>query len=261
MLLPVTGLHNTRDLGGLRTADGRAIRPGKLIRSGHLYDAKGDDLQRLAPLVDTVVDFRTPKEREEKPDPALPGVTNLHLPIVDTLTAGLSREREADKAMFARLARDPEGAREYMRTTYRNFVTGDFALSQYSRFIRVLLEPHERAVLWHCTAGKDRAGFATVLLLRLLGVEEDAVLADYLLTNECQRETVNALIAMVSRQMQLPASAEEAVRVMFSADESYLRAADQATAERFGGFDGLARDGLGLTADEIQALRERYLSA
>ena len=85
-------LPNTRDLGGMITADGRKIKPGKLIRSGHLVEASETDQEKLAELVDTVVDFRTDTEYEERPEPRIKGTRYCHLPILEEAKAGVTRD-------------------------------------------------------------------------------------------------------------------------------------------------------------------------
>ena len=145
MCLQFEKLNNTRDLGGMPTHDGRRIRNGLLYRSGHLYAASPKDLAVLRERVGLVVDFRSVSERTEKPDPDF-GQMYLHLPVFDIPAASVERDEASQKASFNTVARDPEGAAEYMANTYRSFIREGFARAQYARFIRLLIEPREKAV-------------------------------------------------------------------------------------------------------------------
>ena len=260
MLLPFESLRNTRDLGGMRTADGRRIRSGKLIRSGHLSGCTAADLTLLGKTVDTVVDFRTPQEREEKPDPAIPGVCFRNLPVFDSLKAGVTREEESDAQAIWRLTADHNRAMAYMCGIYEDFVSVPSEVSQYETFVRMLMRPHEKAVLWHCTAGKDRAGFASVIVEELLGVDRAEIRADYLKTNvylaDNIREMTELFIAMAGEENP---EAEESLRYLFSAREEFWNALYAAIDNLYGGFEGFLADGLHIRAQEREALKELYL--
>ena len=259
--IPFEELNNTRDLGGMRTVDGREILGGKLYRSGHLYAASIQDRARLSEAVDLVIDFRTERERNEKPDPVIPGVENLPLPIIESLAAGVSRDAESDEAAFAMAAADPDKARAYMCRTYTGFVRSDFSVTQYQRFVQLLREPWRKGVLWHCTAGKDRAGFAAVLVQELLGVSRSDILEDYLQTNDFLAEEVQQLYTMLgARTSGLDERQEKALYYLFTAQEEYLAAVYTAIRERFGSFEAFAERGLGMGAAERELFRAQYLN-
>ncbi len=257
--IPFENLNNTRDLGGMPGADGRRILPGRLIRSGHLYFASEADVAKLEQLVDVVVDFRTAGERSEKPDPALAFAEALHVPIFGKLTKGVTHEKEAH--VKARLqVTDPEAAIASMCGTYESFVESPVPLAGYRQFVDVLLKPHQRAVLWHCTAGKDRAGFAAVIVQWLLGVDEAAIHEDYLATNTCLAAEVESLVEMLRAQMgKAGAEADAALRCLFTAREEYLDAAFANAKRLYGSFDGFLEQGLRVTAEERAILQEQYL--
>ncbi|MBQ9536048.1 MAG: tyrosine-protein phosphatase [Clostridia bacterium] len=259
-LMAFEKLNNTRDLGGMPTADGRRIRSGKLIRSGHLFASSEADRAALAALADAVVDFRTEKERREKPDPQLAGIAYHHLPILNDLTEGVTREREADEKAISLLMRDAGRAKGYMCGIYTGFVANAFSVEGYARFVRLLLAERDRALLWHCTAGKDRAGFASVIVEELLGVDRDAIKEDYLRTNEHLMQEVAALREMLRRRTgQVSEEAELAMGYMFGASEEYLDAAYSKADELYGGFEGFLEQGLRVTAEEKERLRHMYL--
>ena len=90
-LLQFEKIRNTRDLGGMRTADGQTIQSGLLFRSGHLSEMSDSDIHKIAGTVCTIIDFRTDRERKGQPDREIPGASNIHIPIMDSLTAGISR--------------------------------------------------------------------------------------------------------------------------------------------------------------------------
>ncbi len=252
-------LHNTRDLGGEETSGHGIIRPGRLIRSGMLKDVSESDRRKLQTMVDTVVDFRSERERAENPEVILPGITYHHLPVVDDLTVGISRESESEHRML-KIAGEPDRAKHYMCTLYRYFPTSEFAMSQYARFFRILLENHEKAVLLHCTAGKDRAGIASVILEEILGVPREKILEEYLFTNECLADDIAILLEQVSRSAPDGAAvSKEALHYLFGADRSYIETFYKAVEEFFGDIDGFVRTGLKLTDEEIRKLREMYL--
>ena len=254
------GLNNTRDLSGMSTVDGRIIRDGKLIRSGNLHFASPRDLEKLSNTVSLIVDFRTQGEREENPDPVVAGVAALHLPIFERITAGISREKASEEIALHKLARDPQKARQYMIDTYTGFITNSFGVSQYSRFVRLLLKQREKAVLWHCTAGKDRAGFASVLVQSLLGVAPSDIMSDYLETNEYLKEDINRLVEMVIGKMDArDEQSETAIKYLFGAHEEYLEAVWRTIAERYGTFENFMVNALKISKAEQEQMKRIYL--
>ena len=262
-------LHNTRDLGGMPAADARYIRSGRLIRSGHLYGASEADQKRLAAQLELVIDLRSDQERIEKPNPQIAGVQYVQLPIMDNLTTGITREREADEHLIHSLAKDAQRARQYMCEMYRSFVTDAHACSQYARFVELLLAERDRAVLWHCTAGKDRAGFASVIVQELLGVPKEEIRRDYLMTNVYQRESVERLTELVSHSVRKEMGEtvstaqlepmQEALHYLFGAREEYLDALYDEIRKCYGSFTDYAREALGVDAAVREQLQELYL--
>ena len=181
------GAPNARDLGGLPTMDGRTIRPGLLLRSGELAGITEPDAQTLTEYpLRTVVDFRTDLEREQKPDRVLPGVQYVHCPIVQQAAAGLTREEHADPyaAVVAHAKAMAGRERTFMCELYRSLVMQAFSIAHYRQFFALLLAQTDGALLYHCTAGKDRVGVGTMLLLTALGVDWPVIVENYLITNE-----------------------------------------------------------------------------
>ena len=199
-LLVFEKLHNIRDLGGMRASDGRRIVSGKLVRCGDLSEFSGQDRKAFALLSDTVIDFRTDGERREKPDIKIPGIRYHHIPVLDSLTAGITCEKAADRNVFSRFGAEPDKARRYMCDMYHSLAESDLAAAGYAQFIRILMKPHERAVVWHCTAGKDRAGIGAAIVEEILGVERNAVVDDYLATNKYLQGDIAFLTEFVKSQ-------------------------------------------------------------
>lgn len=259
-LLKFDNLHNIRDLGGIQTEDGHRIRRGRLIRCGHLSNLTEDDRFLLSQMLSAVVDFRTNQERNKQPDQEIPGVEYHHIPIVDSLTAGITREEESDKGAVALLLHRPKEAKQYMCDLYSSFAMGEYALSQYAKFVRLLTEPRDRAVLWHCTAGKDRAGVATVIVLELLGVPREEIIDDYLYTRECLAEEIRRLSVFIKKEEGTDSPlADESLRYLFGAEEEYILTFYNAVEQKYADMDTYLSQGLGITQDERGRLRELYL--
>jgi protein-tyrosine phosphatase len=231
----LAGAPNFRDLGGHPTSDGRAVRRGVLFRSGVLSDLTDADLDTLASLrVALVVDLRGEEEAGERPDRLPPGVRTLHVPVGDVSAA--------PRVIAARLAAgDVDGLGAAM------LLAGNRAFARerrdgFSRVLRAVMDPAHRPVVLHCTAGKDRAGFAAALVLWMLGVPDDVVFADYLRSNELLAERHERLL----RDLAPSLSDVTPLREMLEVRAEYLRAALDAIVEDHGSVDGYLRDGLGI---------------
>ena len=253
-------LLNTRDLGGMIGADGRKIKTGKLFRSGHLYAASSTDLEKLADMIDLSIDFRTAKEVSEKPEPAMEGVAYIYNPIFEEQQAGVTRDEDSFEVILRDMMHDAEIARNYMCSSYTGFITNNHSISQYERFVRMLLEEHPKGVLWHCTAGKDRAGFGTVIVQELLGVSRVDIANDYLLTNICLNPETIVLKEFFCKQPGIdPDIAEQAMSYVFEAHPDYLKTAYDTVETYYGSFDNYITDALHITPGEREKLRDMYL--
>ncbi|MCD0449490.1 tyrosine-protein phosphatase [Actinocorallia sp. API 0066] len=186
---------NARDLGGYRTADGRAVRPGTVLRAEALHRLTDADLARLARLgVRDVVDFRGAPEIAMSGADLLPdGVTGHHLPVVsadhDVYTLITPLVTDPDPAAQHRVLGDGR-AEAIMTDLYRWFVSDAEARAPFAHTLR-LIERGTGPILFHCTAGKDRTGWMAALLLSALDVPRESIVADYLLTNERQANLVD----------------------------------------------------------------------
>lgn len=249
------GIVNLRDVGGQSTRDGRRVRTGVLYRSGQL-DQTGD-LAELAELgLHVVFDLRGVDELEVAPDRVPDGVEVVHLDV-------LSGSRERIATHLTDLFKDPEAVtgilrsgavEEHYRATYRNLVLLDSARQAYARLFTELAE-RDGIALFHCTAGKDRTGWAAATLLSLLGVDDDTITADYLRSSE---PVVASFSAVFQRFADIGGDPEVLVPV-FAVSESYLEAARDAVRTEHGSVEAYVRDGLGLDDEVVVALRERLL--
>ena len=202
-------LRNTRDLGGMKTADGRTIKTGKLIRSGHLIAASEKDQEKLAGLIDTVVDFRSDRECTERPEPHISGTNYYHIPVLEETKPGVTRDEDSYEEVRKKMLGEAEIARKYMVRVYGGFVTSEHCRAQYERFIRLLLEDHGKAVLWHCTAGKDRAGFGTVIVQKL-HIRDDIVHPQHVVVREKDPAVDDQILILVFKNRHVAAEFTEA---------------------------------------------------
>ena len=257
--LEFENLDNTRDLGGMPAAKGRVIREGMLFRSGQLGSASPADQKKLQGLIETVVDFRSAMEQTERPDLQMPGVKNVSLPALEEPAPGVTRDEESDKLAMQRAMEDEEAARGFMLHAYGAFITSEYSRAQYAVFVRELLKPREKGILWHCTAGKDRAGFGSVITEALLGVPEQVIFEDYLFTNECLKGELARFTRMVNERKGLPADTpNRAIGYLVGAHREYLETSYAKIREIYGDMDGYLTEGVGITAEERQALIERF---
>ncbi len=252
-LLPLAKTYNTRDLGGYTTVDGRRVKWGQLYRADALDGLDSEDVAYLARLgLRRVVDFRSEREREAAPDRLPAGVEYQPYPITP--------RRDEGSASY-RLFRNPEqlsaaAAVELVREGNRQLVRVHTPL--YREWLRQLAsEDSASPQLFHCTAGKDRTGFAAAILLAALGVPREQIIADYLLSagfagNEERRQRI-------IRQFSMERISAEALRPLMTVDASYLQAAFEEAERSHGSFDAYLAAGLGVDASLRSQLRARFL--
>jgi len=240
--LNLAGASNFRDLGGYPTADGRTVRWRQIFRSNHLGHLTDDDAAVLRQLgVRSAFDFRGAEERTAAMC-GMPEITVHSLPVEPTVVASL----RAIVATGTPLSTDH--AVSVMRESYSGYVQNN--TPRYRTLFAHLLEDSAPLVI-HCTAGKDRTGFACALILHTLGVSRDTIAEDYLLTNRFYRRDPN-------HSSDLP---DEIKQVLGSVQETFLAAAFEAIDADYGDLETYLRDGLGLGKAELARLEARYLQA
>jgi protein-tyrosine phosphatase len=240
--LNLAGASNFRDLGGYPGKDGRAVRWRRIFRSNHLGHVTETDIEILRGLgLKTAFDFRGTEERAA----AICGVAGIavhSLPIEPTVVAAL-RARLAEG-----LALSSADALDVMRDSYRNYVR--YSTPSFRALFAHLLEDRAPLVI-HCTAGKDRTGFACALILHALGVPDEVIAEDYLLTNRFYRRDPSA-------SSDLP---DDVSQVLGSVQASFLAAGFEAIRADHGDLESYFTCGLGLGAVERAGLEARYLES
>ena len=242
-VVPLQGGSNFRDLGGHRAADGRTVRRGAVFRSAHLGGLTDADRAALARLgVKTIVDLRGVDEAAETPhliDGLACKVVGAHIePQLGEKIRGALADGTANPFLMMQFLTDHY--RDYPRRCAPGFRTLFATLSAGTH----------RPLVFHCTAGKDRTGFASALLLSLLGVPWDDVMEDYLRTNDLWT-------GHIGRYPELDIDTRAAI---VEARRPYLEAAFAVVRDDFGSPEAFAERALGLDAPARERLKADLLS-
>ena len=254
-LLNFGGIHNFRDLGGYRSEDGRQVRWGRLYRTANLHGATDADLRALQQLgLAYLIDFRSDVEKQEEPH-RLPDPRNfkvIEIPILDEgnnamVGEVMERVESGDFSGF-----DPD---DFMLTANRQFA-GQFT-PEFREFIATVQGAEGSPVVWNCSAGKDRTGFAAAILLRILGVPMDTVMADYMASDAPSLEARKNQLLLLRLFKGEEAAAK--LGVMMGVEAPWLQAAFDEIDTSWGSFERYVAEGLQLTPDDIAALRQYLL--
>ncbi|MDO8209496.1 tyrosine-protein phosphatase [Conexibacter sp. CPCC 206217] len=258
---PLAALPNLRDAGGLPTRDGGHVRTGLLYRSGQLDRIAGETRAAFAALgVRTVVDLRTGAERDERPDRVPRGTRQL---VADVL----GDSRGAAPAQLPQLIRNPPRVAQAVRSgivqqlferTYRGFVTLPSAKEAYARLYRAIADSRddELPLLFHCTAGKDRTGWASAALLLLLEVPDTTVLEDFMLSD---RLALRGFQPLVDRFVERGGD-PDVLHPILGVEPAYLAAGLDELERRHGTVEAWFADALGLGEKLQTRLRERLVA-
>ncbi|MDY6852415.1 MAG: tyrosine-protein phosphatase, partial [Thermodesulfobacteriota bacterium] len=248
--VPLEGSFNFRDLGGYRTTDGRRVKWGRVFRSDHLARLTEQDQVLLGNMgLRLVCDFRTPAETEKAPDrlPQDSSIEYLHLPVIH--------------GEF-----DPAVAMARMKQGDIGWLTHDFMLKRYKKkvddfpdiwgtVLNRLADPGNRPLVFHCTAGKDRAGACAALILLALGVPEETVIYDHGLSNVYIADVLEKVYKYIRAMGVDP----EAVHPYFTAPRDAIEAFLNHIREVYGGADNYFRTKAGVSGEALDRLRQDLL--
>ena len=253
-VLPLSGIHNFRDYGGYAVEGGGRLRGGVLWRSAHHQDATDDDLTAVDNLgIETIVDLRGDDERAAHPCRRSDGFSARVL-FADGNTAGLAPHLQAAGGTI-----DNETARSRMVDVYASMPYRPVLVNTLRLYLSALAE-YEAPSLVHCVAGKDRTGFAVAVVHRLLGVHEDDLMQDYLLTNSAGK--IEERIAQGGDVIRARYGAEihdDAIRTLMSVNPIFLDAALATIRRDHGDIPTYAEAVLNFTPDMRQALADKLV--
>ncbi|ORW00336.1 tyrosine-protein phosphatase [Mycobacterium kyorinense] len=263
----LSGALNFRDV-----ALSAGIRPGRLFRSGELSQLDDDGRDALHRLgITDVADLRSPREVERRGPGRVPEGVDIHLlPIPDLAaeeTNGAAPHEHAWQRMMTEKPSEEsvaDAAARYMVDEYRRFPTYNGAQRALRRVIMLLAAG--RPVLAHCFAGKDRTGFMVATVLETIGIDRDAVLADYLRSNDAAPALRAQILEMIKQRSETELTPEVMTFTearlsdeVLGVREEYLDAARQTIDETFGSLGGYLRDA-GITESDVDRLREALLA-
>jgi protein-tyrosine phosphatase len=240
---------NFRDLGGLKSVDGREMRRGAFYRSASLSELAGEQIAAVRDLnIRSVIDLRYNSERETHPTPWREiGCSAYWCRDYEPAGARGSLNDLLASQVLTRARAHELMLRVYPELTYDNVD----ALKHLFRVIKA----DEGPVLIHCTSGKDRTGIAAALVLAALDVPRDAIFADYLETNRFD------ILASAAFRREEPFAPEriEIIRPIFSVDSGYLERMFEQIIARDGSLDEFFRNTLELNVSDLDAIRKRLL--
>lgn len=235
--LPMAGGFNYRDMGGYKTRSGQYVKWGKVFRSDDLHHLTAEDLNYLAsiPLV-SIVDFRSPSEMAQAPD--IPASSVRHQYAYSIAPGNLIDLDELSSVTI-------EQTDQMMKEMNLLFVTDSAIIAQYRKFFHLLQDEEQVPLMFHCSAGKDRTGMGAALFLATLGVDEETIYEDYLLSNKYLGEKYASYI-----------HAYPQLEPLFQVKPEFLRAGLEQIKAEYGTIENFIENELKV---DIKRMKDLYL--
>ena len=249
--IELDGTRNTRDLSGIENIYGMKIKENYFIRTDNLNKLSDRDIEILVNKYNlrTIIDLRTDTEIKELPNREIENVKYFHIPILKSTTAGITKESEIENEQLKSIPN--------LKILYPKMVTDEFSVLQLKKIIETIIE-EDSAILFHCTAGKDRTGIVSMLILSMLDVHEDKIMEEYLETNfkakpNSEREYKEILEKTNDKELA------ESIRRLCIADEEYLNSAINAIKKDFGTVKDFIINKFGISQKTIDIFKEKVL--
>ncbi|NVY96419.1 tyrosine-protein phosphatase [Lactobacillus sp. DCY120] len=260
---------NFRELGGYQTQTGQKIKSHKLVRSaslGHLSPADLDFLNNYQIAYD--IDFRSSEESQQVPDRVPDSAEYVFNPVFrEDLTQASKfaddQPEEQPEHDIEGMSKVPLNGHRQMIQTYRELITNSSAQKAYRTFFDKLLanDQEGHALLFHCTAGKDRTGMGAIFILTALGVDRETIVQDYLLTNTTSKPFINETLQKLSTVNNVSDQMYDSVKSLLTVHEEYLQAADEEVQKMSGSWFNYLQKVLKVDDAQIAQLRSIYLEA
>ena len=248
--------NNFRELGGYKTKDGRTIKKGVFYRSGALGSMNEREIAALEKMgIKSILDFRSRLEEAAFPDPPIEGATNYNISAIRD-NEGNDVEYSA-AAMFGMALKEPglDKIASLMRHVY-SFIA--FDSEAYKKMFDLMLR-ERTPLLFHCTQGKDRTGVAAILIMLALGVDEETILDDYVLTNKYRRKLIESSLNKHRILTRISKNAHTFMWIQEGVDRSFGEAVFNMIHKRYPSYEAFFEKEYDLTPEDLEKLRELYL--
>ncbi|BDR57752.1 tyrosine-protein phosphatase [Xylocopilactobacillus apicola] len=264
-LIKLDGTFNTRDLGGYQSADGRTVKTHKLYRSDDLFNLSRQDQQKLEALgINLIIDYRSAAERQKRPNRPISGAKTVILSPEDEIAAIASGDLTTDREKINKLIELEEAGKldtstDFLKQSILNYVNTPYSQQVYAQMIKLLGSSPELISLQHCRGGKDRTGYGSALVLLLLGVDEETVVQDYLLTSRYNNTRNNQRM----NEYRLYTDNQQVLKYLFRAMDtraSVMRAAIDEMKKRDGTILSYLTKTFNLDQNFINNFRNYYLT-
>ena len=267
-IVPIDGVINFRDLGGYPNQIGQTVKWGKCYRSAQFDRMSEQGVVQLSNLnIQTVIDLRFADEIKQYPSNVRAFVKAGFLRWEDVSHDVHISQRSSDMQMSWKDSLDsydPKQVREAMRINYPKKLYSHQAI--YRAMLLKLIND-ETPLVFHCAAGKDRTGVAAALLLSLLGVSNELIIEDYLISQAQIQSLAEYWMAggainedkVSDFQAKLLSYPNEVIAPIFTADEAYIKTLLEYVAKTYGNFTNYAHKVLKLTETQQAQLREQML--
>lgn len=259
--IELDGQSNFRDIGGYETVDGSKVKWGEIYRSGELQKLSDEDVAKLDELgVKAVVNFLTEHEIKSRGQDRLPqGTREITLPMeagnMGDLAAVVEEARKTGDFSKVPVELNPE--------IHRLLI--DEGREYYTSLLREIADPANRPLVYHCSHGVHRTGTATAILLSALGVPWETVREDYLLSNKYRKNDIEhrvhelQLLAAKTFNTEPDQVDMTNIKAFYILQPEYIDASLDEVVKRYGSMENYIRDGLGITDQELNSLREQLL--
>lgn len=250
-LIKLEGTNNTRDLGGYTNKYNQVLKNNFIFRSDKLSELTKDDIIKIQNLgIKTIIDFRSFKEKEQEPNIIPNNIRYIEMPI----NADKNIREEINNIVCGKLNKNVE---KYLIEANEDFVNKHSHI--FSAFLRLVLSS-DTPLLFHCTAGKDRTGFAAYLILHILGVSDELKLADYLMTNTHIKDSLDKQIVHCAELLKIDKDKANILRPLLIVKEDYINKAIETINKNYGNIDNYINDILNIDNNLITSFRKRMVS-
>lgn len=255
----IKNLATFRPLNFFNAKDGKQIQNNLLFRSSHLNKVSDKTMQMLRDKfhISTVIDFRSPIEKDSAPDKQIEGITNVSIPLLDNEDTPIVTKKNR-LALLNEIMAQEGGTLQEVINYYKKIVFSKQSIEGFKQAFDILLNNTERKpILFHCTQGKDRTGLFAAMILYALGCSKKTIYRAYMDFNSFNRVKTRLIgVAMLSRYFSFKKA--KALNNILVVKQIYLDTAIKETQKKYGSIENYFNNELGLTEEKREKLKQIY---